>query len=813
MYPIGFPSGLSDDMNWKRLARNQDTRALLLVVAMVVWFNHEMVWTSSLPFFRDLGPYFYPMRWILSESLRAGELPLWNPNVGMGYPLLANFQSGVFYPPNLVFIVLPFFAAVSALFLSHYLIASTGFYLLCRHWKYPPFLAVIGALLFTLGGTMVSLSNVMNHFQAAVWLPWVILLLERALRWRSWGSFLALTVVLLVQFLAGSPEIYAMSVVLLFLDAVRLKAEGEEFSYRYALLILVASNALVVGLAMVQILPTLELARESRVVSPMAYNESIEFSLHPWNLVNLFLLEKEVDSDVLVGLRPFFLKSIPFFVSHYMGAICLFGMSLWFVYASWQERGITLGLILVSILLAMGSYTPVYSLFFQYIPFSQLFRFPEKFFYLSHAFLLVATLRGLYHFFERDRSSAKRPLIILTSVAVLLLVPYVFLRFETESLIRFVGWAAGTPPLFATTTTNSSGILIFLERQIALVFGILLLLSLWKHGRLKTWLFQTLMIVIVFVDLSDAHQPHRYLMEPSFVFQQDKTIAKRDSEPHRLFYYPGPSSVHPSYYSITRQPPFPEFNSLVFRNLLPNTGIFHGFEYMQELDALMRWPYRVFLGVATQLPMEQLYRLLGALNVKYVSSLRSLPEEGSTQVGHFPEFPSWLYRIERVIPRVYVVGNTVEERNTAKVLHLLSSKEFEPLKTVILHRPLSLGESVPFQGTAEFEHYGNQIVKIHATLSGEGVLVLGDSIYPGWRVYVNGEEKEILRANLFFRAVALPQGEHQVEFRYNPVSFTIGLGVSLGTLFIIIISSIVVRSLKQVGGEKKSPAPALVSTT
>ena len=779
-------------MNWKHLARNQDTRALLLVVVMVVWFNHEMVWTSSLPFFRDLGPLFYPMRWILSESLRAGELPLWDPQVGMGYPLLANFQSGVFYPPNLVFIVLPFFAAVSAVFFIHYLIAATGFYLLCRHWKYPPFLAVIGTLLFTLGGTMVSLSNVMNHFQAAVWLPWVILLGERALRWRSWGRFLALTAVLLVQFLAGSPEIYAMSVALLFLDVVRLKAEGEDFSYRHALLVLMASNAFVVGLAMVQILPTAELVLESRVVRPNLYSESTEFSLHPWSLVNIFLLEKEVDSDVLVGLRPFFLKSIPFLVSHYMGALCLFGMFHWFVYGSWKERGIILGLILVSILLALGSYTPLYSVFFEYVPFSRLFRFPEKFFYLSHALLLVIVLRGLYHFFERDRSTAKRPLLVLTSVAALLLVPYVFLRFEMESLIRFVAWAAGTPPLFPATATNSSGILLFLERQIALVFGILLLLFLWKQGRLKTWLFQTLMIVIVFVDLSDAHQPHRYLLEPDFVFQQDKTIAKRDPEHHRLFYYPGPTNVHPSYYTITRQPPFPEFNSLAFRNLLPNTGVFQGFEYMQELDALMRWPYSVFLGVAPALSMEQLYRLLGALNVKYVSSLRSLPEEGSTQVGHFPEFPSWLYRIDRVIPRVYVVGHTMEEQYPAKALHLLASKEFDPLKTVILDRPLSLGESDAFQGAAEFTHYGNQNVKIHATLNGEGVLVLGDSIYPGWQVYVNGEERDIVRANLFFRGVPLSKGEHLVEFRYVPRSFFIGLWISLFSVVSVLAISILV---------------------
>jgi hypothetical protein len=93
-----------------------DLVSLLILATMVFWFGYEMVWGGKVPFFRDLGPYFYPMRFSLANSFQSGELPLWDRHVGMGSPLLANFQSGTFYPPHLIFFFLPFFGAIGALY-------------------------------------------------------------------------------------------------------------------------------------------------------------------------------------------------------------------------------------------------------------------------------------------------------------------------------------------------------------------------------------------------------------------------------------------------------------------------------------------------------------------------------------------------------------------------------------------------------------------------------------------------------------------------------------------------------------------------
>jgi len=59
-----------------------------------------------------------------------------------------------------------------------------------------------------------------------------------------------------------------------------------------------------------------------------------------------------------------------------------------------------------------------------------------------------------------------------------------------------------------------------------------------------------------------------------------------------------------------------------------------------------------------------------------------------------------------------------------------------------------------------------------------GWLVLFDTYYPGWRALVDGKETAIERADVFFRAVPVPAGEHTVEFRYLPRSLVYGIIIS-----------------------------------
>jgi membrane protein YfhO len=770
------------------LFSRRDYLFLFFTLAMVLWFGHEIVWGGKLPFFRDLGTYFYPMRFSLAESFKAGELPLWDRHAAMGFPLLADFQSGTFYPPHLLFRLLPFFSALSAVLLFHYIVAATGAYSLCRHWNYSPYISLLGAIFFTFGGTIVSLTNLLNHFQTAVWLPWALLFGERCLKSQSWKSFLALAFTLLLQFLAGSPEIYAMSVALLFLDGLRLRTDNKDVTYRKVFFLFGAANILVIGLAMVQILPTIELIRESRARRSIDFAETTAWSLHPLQLIDLFFPDKEVDTAKLPPLIPFFIPKIPFLVSHYLGALAPLSISFWFYYVSRKEKILLSALICLSLLIAAGGYTPLYPALLRYVPFFSLFRFPEKFFFLTYALLIFVVLKGVSCFLNSDRSS-RLPLLSAASIFLFFFLVYIYSRLDSTPLVRFIVWARGNGGLRTSALATFTLVLARLEVQLALTFGLLVLLVGKKCGLLRESLFNVLLIAVVFVDLSSAHQPLQYLIKPDFVTNSRRVLDAPDSEPARLFYTPGGSNLHPSDYYFSREPSFSEFNALVFDNLLPNAGVFYGFDYMQEIDALGRWPYDAFLYFANRLSPEPLYRMLGVLNVKYVISFKPLEKSALVLVRQFPEYPSWLYRIEQVVPRIYIVNQSIEETDPFKVMERLSKENFRPLQEVVLDRKVNIVPKEPFHGEAKIEEYKNQTVTIHAALNGAGILILADSFYPGWRVYVDGIEKEIVRANLFFRAVKLEAGGHRVEFRYEPRSFRLGLMISLAGFGAVLLVS------------------------
>ena len=778
-----------DPKGSQRSATVWDLAGLFLVLAMVLWFTDEIARAGKVPFYRDLGPYFYPMRFNLAESLRAGELPLWNRHVAMGFPLAANIQAGAFYPPHLLFPVLSFFDAIRVLFVFHFFVAAGGIYLLCRRWNYSPYLALLGCALFTFGGVIVSLSNLLDHFQTAVWLPWVVLFAERAILGRSGKDFLLFTAVSLIQFLAGSPEIYLMSLVLLLFRSVELKAESSATSWRHVFLCIFGAQTLVIGLAMAQILPTLELFFHSWRSESIPLAKGTAWSLHPLGLLNLFFPDKEPNPYAFNGINFYFTRERPLIISLYLGAVVLPGICLWLFASSLKEKGFLSVVVGIVLILALGDHTFVYPLLLRYLPGLSMVRFPEKFLFLVSPLLLIMALRGLHRSLDEERSLPLKAWVAAGLVPLLAFVlPYVYMRFHLDTLVHFIARVRQVAPFEVSTLQISAGVLVHLERQILLTTGFFALLLLFRSGRLRTGLFGALLVALVFFDLASAHRSYLFPLSPEDISERPAILEQAQNETGRLFYIHQLSHLHPNYYRFSNRP-FADTVASVFANLIPNTGVFHGFDYMQELDALGRKSYNVFLGVANNLPPDRLYRLLGVLNVKYLSSVQPLPAGKITLLRQFPEYPSWLYRINGVIPRTYIVSKVVVDQDPLKSLNRLSSSEFAPLREVILEEPLSIPPKEDFQAQARILRYANQHVTIQASLDGFGVLVLADSFYPGWRVYVDGEESKIFKANFFFRGVALSPGDHTVVFRYEPASFYYGAIVSLVSVLLLLLFS------------------------
>ena len=736
---------------------------------------------GEVPFYRDLTNYFYPLRYSLYESYRAGELPLWDRHFAQGFPNLAAFQSGAFYPPHLLFLFFSFFASIRALFVLHFLIAAIGTYVLLRSWRYSPDLSLVGSLLFTLGGFVVSLSNLLNHFQSAVWLPWVILAWEQLLLTTRWNNFVAFTLVAALQFLAGSPEIFAMSVALVLLDGFRVRAVKPEVSVGKIIRLALAGNLLMLALVMAQFLPTAELILESRRGQSIPAVEAFMWSLHPSSLLNLFFLDKEVDLSISTGVRLFFGREVPFLASTYLGLISLFGSALWIYYATRREKIFLTALTLGTVAIALGGNALIYPFLFRYFPFISAIRFPEKFFFLTYALILFLTMRGLKGFML-DRTRANAPIIVLGGICLAWLFGYLILTFHSALVTDFIAVNSNIPPLSEIHTKATTAVLTNLQRQLILSLALFFLLVLFKKNKLRSWLFSCLFVSVVFVDLAWAHRSFLFPIHPNQIYKRARVIRPEQLSLTRFFYYPSQRDLHPAFFSVLGQPTFEQSVALSFQNYLPNVGILNGVDYFQEIDALNRRPYSDFLAIANGMDFEQQVRLLRAFNVSHLVSFRELPQKGVKLEGQFPEAYSWLYRVDGTVPRLYVVSKSVVEKEPLQALRRLTQPDFDPLRQIVLDSVIPIHASQRLSAQAKFERYQNTLVTITARSNQDAILVFADSFYPGWKAFVDGKEAKIAKANYFFRAVALPKGNHRIEFKYEPWSFRLGLIISLLTL-------------------------------
>ena len=118
---------------------------------------------------------FYPWRDMTFQAYQHGHLPLWNPYELGGTPLLANSQSGGFYPPHVLagLLHLPTPLAIALLAWFHLGWAGLGVYLLARRLGATKTGASLGGASFTLSAFMLSWTALSSVIATVSWIPWL----------------------------------------------------------------------------------------------------------------------------------------------------------------------------------------------------------------------------------------------------------------------------------------------------------------------------------------------------------------------------------------------------------------------------------------------------------------------------------------------------------------------------------------------------------------------------------------------------------------------------------------------------------------
>jgi hypothetical protein len=142
-------------------------------------------------------------------------------------------------------------------------------------------------------------------------------------------------------------------------------------------------------------------------------------------------------------------------------------------------------------------------------------------------------------------------------------------------------------------------------------------------------------------------------------------------------------------------------------------------------------------------------------------------------------------------PRAFLVPSARIAPSLGTALNLMVHQPFQPDQQVILAddtttQSTGLPPERGGHGTAVVTAYAADSVRVHSSASADAWLVLSDTYYPGWTAWVDGQQATVLRGDVLFRAVPVPGGEHDVEFRFEPVSVKVGLVISLVSLLIVL---------------------------
>jgi hypothetical protein len=154
--------------------------------------------------------------------------------------------------------------------------------------------------------------------------------------------------------------------------------------------------------------------------------------------------------------------------------------------------------------------------------------------------------------------------------------------------------------------------------------------------------------------------------------------------------------------------------------------------------------------------------ILDMLNVRYVVH-SSKPSVSDIPILEGDGF--WILENNRALPRAFVPKDVIPASDD-RALAMLSNHDFEP--AAVAYSEPSTDRVSNAEGVVTIEAENTTSVRMKASMSRSGVVVLSDSWHPDWTVAVDGKAATPLRLNTAVRGVSVPAGKHEILWEYRP---------------------------------------------
>ncbi len=782
--------------------RNADRYYSLVPILVGLLFFYDFIFTSKNFYFRDTLNFHYPLRRLLIDAYAHGQLPLWNPFIYLGQPMLANPNYMAFYPTNLLHLFLPFDYAFKLHFIIHPILAGLGAFWLQRRLAIAGLCALGGALAYEFSGTVLSFLNLYNLVPAVALLPWIGWAFLKAVQAENSRSKMLFGILLALQVVAFEPLTFECTALLILGLAVWHYAGSARrtAAIKSVLGTCIWGGLFAFGLAAIQVLPTLELLPRSMRGAGINIGDATIWSMHPTDLLNMVvpnlygknytLNEAGVWGDVFRHGREAYLVSCFLGVSTILLAV----LSLWG--SSRALKWILGALALVGYGLAAGEYNPIYQWAFQHIPIFDLGRYPSKHFLLSALSISIMASLGLQVVWTHElmRKFKRNQLLTVCAVAIAAAL------FMASIALYWKIYPQGLESLLTSTVlpenrsmknfldlSTQLGQSLFRTSLFSALCGIFFLLAmLWNQRRaLVTGLF----ILIIVAELIPSNlQLTPLISNADFRFEPEVNqfiSGNGPREPYRVF-PPTTTNRHPMPDIRLHAPNRSSaWLSLFYRSSgQPFYGITNGIQYSLDhsVDYLNTADAESLFRAFEKLSDEDEVTLLQKINAPMILQLSDNADPRLQPLKTFNTFSDrklHSYWLNQTISRCYFVPNARTVSSHEKALEEFIQPDFPFSSHVIMESAEpSANQETGAKGRVQILKYDREHVFCNVETMSEGYVVLLDSYYPGWKAFVDSRPATILRANYAFRAVKVPSGNHTVEFLFRPTSFYLGLIVS-----------------------------------
>ncbi|MDP3685852.1 MAG: YfhO family protein [bacterium] len=770
----------------------------------------------------DVRDLYLPIEDFFRREITAGRLPSWNPNVALGFPVLASAQAGWWYPPLLLIrTVLPPEEGYAVAYLLHGIILAFGMYAYGRSLSLSHWGATLAAFAFTGSGFIVGHLVHANILFGITWMPWALLLADRLASSLRLRPLLLLGLVLAFTALPGH---FHIAVIVTALVAARLFAQlyvrhrGVPLTHTLWTFgwLFIPILALFTALTAAQLLPTLELMRESTRGAGGGFDiaRANQHSFPPWQLATFVVpaffgfpdlseywgTRPQIEMTAWIGTFPLLLAVVAV-LKRKAAAVSEASVTFWTVTA------------VLGFLLALGRWSPVRLLGLE--PTLGIFSGPARYLVLTEFSLALLAGIGLDRARRASRGTRVSGLvgmgIALTVGAGFLLLnlaPNSFRRLGARAVDHIILGGTGHVlsretylekieyllERMATWGVNLGNPLVLLSVVLLALGGIMLWIigskgSAWgrRSGnglspRMPSRFFLAACCLFTAIELLViAWQVHPRIPWADVRKESPVVQVLHDRPWGRLVV------VHPQgdtgLYLANRTTEDRNEHERLLRdlavaNMFTRSGI-PGVEWPAALDIAQASRILASTRDEDGRPVQE--DLFDRLGVRYVAgSTRTLNLHLPPPAREILTFDS----AEEATIRVW-------ERPTAR-----------PRVEVLADLPKEITDPFPPQaGTATIVSETPQrlTMTVENPAKNLAALVLRDSWYPGWQATLDGAPIPVERAESIFRGVLVPPGTHTVTFRYRPRALYVGIVVSsiaLVALGGMLLRPVLLRSAK-----------------